>query len=296
MYKIAILGTENSHAINFAKLIGGGHPMRGGRAYADFKVIGAYGYDEKANREMVEEGGANYIAKNFADFVGQVDAVMITARHGGEHLKLAKPYLEAGVPMFIDKPITIDEGEAIHLAKTAKERGIPLCGGSCCGAVTDTQYLKALVQNPPEHMGKIMGGSVSAPISLKNDYGNFYFYAQHLVQILLEIFGYNLKSVIAAPRADGVTMICRYDDYDVTGHFGPGTFSAAVYGLRANCHREIEIGTDGYAREVEIFADMVRTGVMSQSYEDFIKPVFVHSAIKKSMDTGGEVIVKSPVI
>ena len=32
MYKVAILGTENSHAINFAKLINGGHPSRDGRA------------------------------------------------------------------------------------------------------------------------------------------------------------------------------------------------------------------------------------------------------------------------
>ena len=43
MYRIAILGTENLHAINFAQLINGGHPMREGLAYGDMKVIGAYG-------------------------------------------------------------------------------------------------------------------------------------------------------------------------------------------------------------------------------------------------------------
>lgn len=292
MYKVAILGTENSHAINFAKLINGGHPSRDGRGCPDFKVIGAYGYDERANKELLEEGGVEYIADNYADFVGKVDAVMITARHGGDHFKFAEPYLKSGIPMFVDKPVTIDENEAIMLARMAKEKNIPLCGGSCCGFVTDTQYLKNIVKNPGEHIGKIMGGSVCAPINMKNDYGDFFFYSQHLVQISLEIFGYDLKSVLAFAREDSIITISRYDNYDVSGHFGPHCYAAAVYGQYNNVYREIDIVTDGYAKEVEKFTDMVRSGNMPQSYSDFIKPVFVLNAIKKSMDTGSEIKIR----
>ena len=50
--------------------------------------------------------------------------------------------------------------------------------------------------------------------------------------------------------------------------------------------------TDGYAKEVEKFTDMVRSGNMPQSYSDFIKPVFVLNAIKKSMDTGSEIKIR----
>ena len=293
MYKVAILGSENSHAINFAKLINGGHRMRDGRSYTDFKVIGAYGYDEKANKELLEEGGVEYIAEDYADFVGKVDAVMITARHGDDHFKFAKPYLEDGTPMFVDKPITIDEAEAITLAKMAKEKNIPLSGGSCCGIVTAAQYLKNVVKNPDEYLGEIMGGAVSAPISMKNDYGDFYFYSQHLVQIALEIFGYDVKSVYAFARDNTITAINRYDKYDITNHFGPISYSATIYGSLKNVYQDIDIMTDAYAREVEIIADMVRSGKMPQSYSDFIKPVFVLNAIKKSMDTGKEVAVRN---
>lgn len=292
MYKIAILGTENSHAINFAKLINGGHEMRGGKGYDDFRVIGAYGYDEKANQELLEVGGVDYIVDNYDDFVGKVDAVMITARHGDDHYKFAKPYLESSIPMFVDKPITICEDEAIMLVKTAKEKGIPLTGGSCCGFVKDTQHMKSVVQNPGS-LGKIIGGSVCAPINMKNDYGDFFFYSQHLVQISLEIFGYDIKSVSAFARDNSVIAVNHYDRYDISSHFGPPKYATTIYGLNSNLYREIDIMTDGYALEVEHFTNMVRTGKMYQSYHDFIKPVFVLNALKKSYETGKTVAIKN---
>lgn len=295
MYRIAILGTENLHAINFAQLINGGHPMREGLAYGDMKVIGAYGYDQAANEDIRKNGGVEMIAGHYADFVGKVDAVMITARHGDNHLKYALPYLEAGIPMFIDKPITISEKEAVSLAKAAKQKGLPLCGGSCCALVTATRHLKGIVARP-EPIGGVMGGSVCAPVSMQNDYGDFHFYSQHLVQIMLEIFGYDMKSVYAVKRQDSVTAICRYDSYDVTAHFGPNDYSAAVYGKNQTVSERIDIHTDAYAREAEAFADMLRTGRMHQSYEEFIRPVFVQNALKESMDTGREITVSESVL
>jgi Predicted dehydrogenases and related proteins len=288
MYKIAILGTENSHALNFAKLINGGHPMRNGRGYADFKVVGVYGYDDAANKQIQNEAGVEMIAQNLTDFVGKVDAVMITARHGDNHYSYAKPYLDAGIPMFVDKPITIDEKEAVLLAKTAKEKNIPLCGGSCCALVTSTQQLKNIVASTTAPLGKILGGSVCAPINLRNEYGDFYFYSQHLVQTSMEIFGYDVKRVRAVQREDSVSVMCGYDRYEIANFFGPQTYSAVVYGSKSNLYLPIDIDTDAYAREVEAFADMIRSGRMHQTYEDFIKPVFVLNAIKKSMDTNTE--------
>ena len=69
-------------------------------------------------------------------------------------------YLKAGIPMFVDKPITIEEEEAVSLARIAKYKGIPLCGGSCCGGVTAAQSLKKLVAHPTERLGIVTGGTV----------------------------------------------------------------------------------------------------------------------------------------
>lgn len=293
MYKVAILGTENSHALNFAQLINGGHNMRDNRGYSDIEVVGAYGYDEKANEEIVKYGKVPYIAKSYDEFVGKVDAVLITARHGDNHLKYARPYFESKIPMFIDKPITIKEEEAIELAELARKNGVPLCGGSVLKSVTDTKFLKGIVNEPLKPLGKIMGGSVCAPINLKNEYGDFFFYSQHLIQIIMEVFGYEIKSVVAYPKADTVTVICRYEDYDISAHYGTHKYAAVIYGENEVLYREINIATDGYAREIEEFADMLRSKKMTKSYADFIKPVFVLNAIHKSLITKSEVVVRN---
>jgi len=294
MYKVAILGTENSHAFNFAQLINGGHPQRGGRGISDFRVIGAYGYDEEANKQIAQIGGVEMIADRSDAFLGKVDAVMVTARHGDNHLKYAEPYIKSGIPAFIDKPITIDEKEAISLVNLAKDHHVPLCGGSCCGFVTSAQSLKAAVLQ--KSMGKIMGGSIAAPVSMKNDYGDFFFYSQHLSQIMLEVFGYDIKSVFAYAREDSVTAINRYEHYDVTAHYGSRKYAVSVYGEKDILQHEINVQTDGYAHEVEVFTEMVRSGVMPQSYRDFIIPVFHINALKKSFDSGIEVPVTVPQV
>ena len=79
----------------------------------------------------------------------------------------------------------------------------------------------------------------------------------------------------------------RYRDYDVAGQFGPHEYAACVFGSNSNVYSPIDIATDGYAREAEVFAEMLRSGRMKQSYEDFIKPVFVLNALHRSLENGG---------
>lgn len=46
-----------------------------------------------------------------AEMMGQVDAVMILRDDPETHLPLAMPFLEAGIPVFVDKPLTLDRAE-----------------------------------------------------------------------------------------------------------------------------------------------------------------------------------------
>lgn len=40
------------------------------------------------------------------DVIGQIDAAIIATDIGGEHVDRARPFIEAGIPVFIDKPLT----------------------------------------------------------------------------------------------------------------------------------------------------------------------------------------------
>ena len=46
-----------------------------------------------------------------ADVIGEVDAVIIATDIGGEHVARARPFVEAGLPLFIDKPMVDNEAD-----------------------------------------------------------------------------------------------------------------------------------------------------------------------------------------
>jgi hypothetical protein len=46
-----------------------------------------------------------HVVERPEDFIGNVDAVIIATDIGGEHVERARPFVEAGLPVFIDKPL-----------------------------------------------------------------------------------------------------------------------------------------------------------------------------------------------
>ena len=148
MYKVAILGCENSHANAFLDLIV--NKKRG----VEIEVVGIYSDEEEAARNLQEQFGVQ-AADSYDAFVGKIDALIITARHGGNHYKYAKPYLESGIPMFIDKPITCSEEDAKNFLEELKAHQVPVSGGSMCVFADHVQQLKKLVaeKDPSEVLG-----------------------------------------------------------------------------------------------------------------------------------------------
>ena len=123
MYKIAILGCENSHAKNFLSVI------KENECFSDVEVIGVFSEDTEAANKLKDEFGVN-VADSYDEFVGKVDGIINTARHGDNHYKYLKPYISSGIPMFIDKPITVTEEEAKQFKAELIENNIKISGGS----------------------------------------------------------------------------------------------------------------------------------------------------------------------
>lgn len=280
MKKIAILGCENSHANNFLKA-----NIKDKMFADDIEFVGVFSEYEGAAEKLNEEFGVP-VMKSYDELVGKVDGIMVTARHGANHYKYAKPYIDSGVPMFLDKPITCDEDEAVTFMKELKAKNILVTGGSSC---PHADLVRELAKGIKEgEYGKVFGGFLRAPVSINNEYGGFWFYSQHLVQVMCEIFGYYPKSVITFKNLPTVTVVVRYEEYDVTITFQEGyyTYSATVSaekGLRGG-----EYVLDGvFNREFEEFHELYN-GKQRQSYSEFIAPVFVISAIIRSLESGKE--------
>ena len=62
--------------------------------------------------------------------IGKVDAVIIATDIGSEHVRRAKPFLDAGLPVFIDKPLC-DKQEDLEFFRNAIQNGAKILSSSC---------------------------------------------------------------------------------------------------------------------------------------------------------------------
>lgn len=286
MFRIGIIGTENSHALAFAKLINLPDPATGKVTYPDARVVMVYGPEEGPAKKVMDEGQVPACADTPADFIGNVDAMMITSRRGSVHYEYALPFVEAGIPLFIDKPFTSDPQQAAKLAALAKERGVPVMGGSGCKHARDVLDLSETARQWRQQ-GNLLSGSINFAADMDSEYDGFYFYSSHLIEMALKIFGSDMEEVQASARGGSVLARVGYPDFDAALHFTRGSHGSdcTLYGKERSEHQAIDI-SGIYDKEVEHFIAMLRTGRMPQSYEALALPVRIIGAILASLDTG----------
>ena len=287
--KVAILGCENSHAWTFAEHI------KTNEKYKDIELLGIFGYDDNGAKVITEKGHCDYVTNDPHEFLGKVDAIICTARHGDNHYECAMPYIKAGIPCFIDKPFTVDLKKGEEMIAEAKKSGALLCGGS------SLKFLPGLkeINNFIKEKGGVAAGNLSAPVNMVNEHGGFFFYSQHLVEMMLVAFGKDIKSVYARADEDKqkVTFIANYDGFDVTGHFyNCYHYTCDLVARDGTMHTEIIAGRDGmdnlFLEEFDEFVNMVKNKEMKMSYERLLLPVKILNAIYESYTTGKEVEIK----
>ncbi|MBQ7821491.1 MAG: Gfo/Idh/MocA family oxidoreductase [Clostridia bacterium] len=283
MKKAVILGCENSHADSFLDLISNRSE------FSDTEIIGVYSDEIDACLKLKEKYGVG-IMDSYDEAVGYTDGVIITARHGGKHLKYALPYIESSVPMFIDKPITVSESDALELAKRLKAANVKVTGGSSLRLDPIIEQLRADVTDTVD--GRTLGGLVRAPLASDSAYGGFFFYAQHLCEMVMEIFGRYPSSVKAYKAADQTTVIFRYGNYDVTGVFvehGYSCYYASRFSENRITGSQIDLANSPcFYKEFKEFHELLNGGEPKTTYKDFIAPVFVMNAILRSLESGSE--------
>ncbi len=291
-FRIGIIGTENSHAYAFSTYFN--KPDENGNyRYPDCRVTLVYGHYPEESEKVVREYGADAVAESIEQMVANVDAVMVTARDGKFHYEFVKPFIEAGIPAFVDKPFTVAEQEAIDLVELAKAKKVPLTGGSMLKFSPTIAQLKAKVQ---ELGADLVSGSLSAPLNMDNPYSGFFFYSSHLCEMTLEVFGYRPRSVYAVKHNGGsVCAIVDYGAFSITNHFNDGAYQYAgsVFGKKEQMVSEVVLDGCGEA-ECDAFVEMLRTGKMAHSYEELSAPVFYLNAVKESYESGKPAEIRWP--
>jgi virulence factor len=290
MLKLGLLDFDTSHAVEFTKRLN--HRDIDPEQWVNGAtiVVGCPG-ESKLSPERIP--GFTEAMKKLevplvekpADMIGKVDAMLIEAVDGSVHYERAKPFLEAGVPCFVDKPFACSVADARKIVDLAAKKKLPLFSSS---SLRFAPELVAYVSD--EKHGHVLGAVTYGPASQHERNPGLFHYGIHAVEVLYTLMG---------PGCQTVTCTTDKAVDVVTGHWKDGRVAtvrgtrsgAGAYGAVAFAEKSTQpltIGTKFIYREllkkiVETFA----TGKPPVPVEVTVEIVaFIEAAFKSANNHG----------
>lgn len=275
--KIGIIGAENSHTAEIAKVINVDKLVKG------FSVDYVWGETDEYAKVAAKEGSIPNIVRKQKEMLGNIDALIVDHRHPKYHLTAALPFVKEGVPTFIDKPFCYRIKEGREFWVLATKYRTPITSFS---VLTHQKSFKNFVEKM-NSAGDILAGETWGPCDLKSQWGGIFFYGIHQVDMVLHAFGYNVKNVLVTENSNGATGQLVYSDGKiVTMHLirqGCHKFGIGVIGSQKSVHQVVEFDKNPYLTGVKTFCKMFKTGEEPRSFDEIITPVKVLEALEKSI-------------
>jgi virulence factor len=228
MIRLGILDFDTSHVVEFTKRLNhkaiaedhwvdGAEVVLGCPGQSKIMPERIPGYTE----EMKKLGVA--LVDRPEDMIGKVDGMLIESQEGGAHWPAARPFLEAGIPCYIDKPFTCSLADAKKIVELAAKKNVPVFSSS------SLRYAPELVEymaDATKH-GKIIGALAYGPApEFEKDRTlnpGLFHYGIHAVEILYAVMG---------PGCERVASTHEKDVDVATGQWKDGRV-ASVRGIRA---------------------------------------------------------------
>lgn len=77
--------------------------------------------DKSISKDVARAAKIEFVVDNMQDMIGHVDAILLSRDDAENHVEMAQPFLEAGLPIFIDKPFALSMSEANHMLSIQRE-------------------------------------------------------------------------------------------------------------------------------------------------------------------------------
>ena len=199
---IGIIGAENSHAGQVAKLINVDKGIKG------FAVTHLWGEKPEFSAKTAEMGKIPTIVKTPADMLGKVDGVMLDHRDGKFHLAAARPFVKAGIPVFVDKPMSCSLAEAKSFLTFRKACHAPVCTMSSIYYHEDMPAFRKRLAK----IGKIRLLRLSGPGDWNSQWGGIWFYGIHQVELMIHLLGTGAAAASMSKNAKDSMAVVNYPD------------------------------------------------------------------------------------
>lgn len=214
------------------------------------------------------------------DVIGQVDAVIVATDKGGEHVERCRPFVEAGLPVFVDKPLADNQPDLDAFVQWVGQ-GRAIMSSSCM------RYAKEFMpyRVSTRELGDLRFVSITTPKSWER-------YGIHALEGIYPILGPGFLSVRNTGTAERNVVHLKHRSgadavvvatADMVGAFGClqlcGTAGAAQVMFRDTFY--------AFKSQLEAFVQFLRTGTPPFPFAETVELIRLVIAGIRSRDEGG---------
>lgn len=228
------------------------------------------------------------VVQNPTDVIGHVDAVVIATDLGGEHVTRARPFIEAGLPVFIDKPLTDNAADL----KTFKEW---VASGKRIMSSSSMRYTKEFLpyRLSTHELGELRFVSITTPKAWET-------YGIHALESVYPILGPGFisarntgtreRNIVHLKHRCGADVIV-VASADMYGSFG----CLQLCGTAGKV--QLASGDSYYAfkAQLEAFIEYLRTGVYPFPFEETVELMQLVIAGIRSREEGAREVLLSEI-
>ncbi|HSI63403.1 MAG TPA: Gfo/Idh/MocA family oxidoreductase [Candidatus Saccharimonadia bacterium] len=243
--------------------------------------------DNPAEAESVAKASLiDHVVANPMDVIGHVDAVIISTDDGDNHVMRARPFVEAGLPVFVDKPMTTNLPDLQQFVRWHKD-GKVILSTSGMRYAPEMRQAEAMLPDLGE-----LRWITSFTCKTWERYGI------HALEAVYPLLGAGFISVRTMHQSGSdVVHLTHTSGTQVTLgaiHDAYGSFGAVhLYGTKGQLPLRLTDTYPAFRGQLLAFIEMLRTGVRPVPFEQTVDLMAIIIAGIQSREKGG---VEVPLI
>ena len=304
MVKLGIIGLSeaNGHPFSFSAIINGYNEGEFAKtewtgilnylnrkhesevAALDAIVTHVWTQDVELSLQLAKSCYIESVVQNYVDMIGVVDAVIIARDDYLNHFEMARPFLEKGIPVFVDKPLTLDLDELKWFMPYVQSGLLMTCSG--------LRYAQEL-DYPRENI-EVFGNIKLIRAAVINGWEK---YGIHMIDALRGLGNFRPVSVECLTVMEHDSMLIELDDgtYFQIDALGPEvvTFSFDIYGSNECGKYEIRDNFSSFKRCLYNFIKQVKSGKASFPPQSVELSIMTLIAGKQSKELGKRIYLSN---